>query len=65
MNLDGFNQENHSKNTSSSLDHGVLNNAENCTQDDGYNYGVFTLLMMMIRHKGEMGHLQRIILVII
>ena len=36
-----------------------MKNVENCTQDDGYNCGVFTLLMMMMRHKGEMGHLHR------
>ena len=47
------------KNTSSSLDHGVLKNVEICTQDDGYKCGVFTLLMMMMGHKGEMRHLRR------
>ena len=42
------------KNASPSLEHGVLKN-----KDDGYNCCVFTLLMIMMRHKGEMVHLQR------
>ena len=47
------------KKHSSSLDHSDLKNAEHFTQDDGYNCGVFTLVMMIMRHKGEMGNLQR------
>ena len=60
VSLDGYNQGNDSENNNySSLDRGILTNAENCSQDDGYNCGVFTLLVMMMRHKGDMGHLQR------
>ena len=37
----------------STLDHGVLKTPENCTQEDGYNYSVFNLLIMMMGSKGE------------
>ena len=57
--LDGHNQWKHSeKGNSSSLDQGVLKNVKNCTQHDEYNYGVCTLLMTMVCHKGEIEHLQ-------
>ena len=44
---------------SSTLDHRVLKTPENCTQEDGYNCGVFTLLMMMMGSKGEIQQRQR------
>ena len=52
--LDRYDLGKHSGEMNSlSLDHGVLTNVENCTQDDGYKYGVFTLLMTIMHHKGD------------
>ena len=35
-----------------------MENTRNCKQNDGYNYGIFTLPMMIMRCKGETGYLQ-------
>ena len=52
MSLDGCKLGRDSgENNSSSLDHGCLKNVENYKQDDGYNCGVFTLLMMIMIYK--------------
>ena len=59
MNLDGYNQGKHRENHSLSLDH-VYKKSALFTHDYGYNYVFFTLLMMMMRHKGEIGHLQHL-----
>ena len=60
MGLDGYNEGFHKDLLiSSSLDHGVLQTSENCTQKDEINCGVFTLLVMMIGSKGEIQQIQR------
>ena len=58
--LDGYNQViDMDIINSSSLDHGFFKTAENCKQEDGYKCGVFSLLMMMMRSKGNIRQIQR------
>ena len=45
-------------NNYSSLDHGALTISANYSQYYGYSCGIFTLLMMIMRRKGEIGYLQ-------
>ena len=53
MNIDGYKEGVHKDLLiSSTLDHGFLETPENCTQEDGFICGVFTLLMIMMGSKG-------------
>ena len=44
----------------STPDHGVAINNGNCKQSDGYNYGIFILLTMILRCRGKAEYLSHV-----